>query len=1158
VRAVLALVALLASAAPLRAQIVATTFGFADDASFGPATFEVEAAAGVVPCGSVAVVGAERVCTATISRAAAQSIRVRGRVLDCDHDANTSTPPIAECIGGWSSAVVVPAGARPGPFTVTFARPLGAAQPGEVVQVTWDTPSVFNVTSAASSFSHAHTVGSGSNRVAWMVVYSASGAGVSGTPTFGGSSVGSPILNFNGSPLFADLKVYRVIAPSSGSQTFAGNFSSATNYTIVIISGDGIDQATPNDTIDTDTTGNHATTCSATTASAVGDEVVDIVATGFVTGAIGGTPGGSQTLIANAYNNGASNEFALAMSRKAGAASVTQTWDFSPVTDVGFYQVQMNVNAASGGGVATIDGWGPRLAEMVRRPPSPSRYGVSVFSPLPIPNAVPALAKPVYPDWVPRRPTRIYPTGAIVPQNFAAPAAPDLSWQPTYPSVVQHLARRGLLTARQPFYTADRFDPPAAPTVVPLSWRPVYPDRIFQVRRLGPAGWPFRSDISPNAFALVVVTPPPSTTFAEWLAEVVVERTVLCELQPAESLAGFAAVGGATPNVYSIAWATLIDAATVPGGVYRRLDEVRINNVSLTLRASVALVNANLGSYFYVEGTSTLYVSSATGSDPDTFASVAAFFSLFVATTAKDFVGGQLWEPRLTGELPTVSSSAEDPFTPAKVVADGSIVLLNAAAPFDQWAKRYVWKNKRATLRLGGGLMTEAQFERVQTMRIEAIAVNDDVATLTVRSMASVLEQTVPLHTLGADSYPNLAEGLEGTYKPILYGLVRDIPAPCVNAYIRANPDPLTWPATGFADVYLVADPAVQVLTGVLGVRGISKTTGETITLDPTQYTVDLANCTVTVTAATASSHAYDIRIDATGETDGAGGYLDTFGEIARDLLQVLGEPLTAIETTTFAAADTGAPFALGLWLREGQQASEVFTILQQSVLGGLWIDRAGQWRAYVLDAATEPPAVAALADADFVTWQHVDRIDPIYPLVRLYFAHNLAAETWQVTTASDDETGYLNETTDALAVYTALVSPSDATNIAQRYRLLASSPDTWIDTDQRGLALMTAELFDRVTVTRARAPHTSGALCGTADGGPRLREEARPGRREGAARRHLRHFGNHRLDPRLGRRSPTPPDYATSSAAQRDANAYWHDASGEVVAGVANHSVWW
>ncbi len=58
------------------------------------------------------------------------------------------------------------------------------------------------------------------------------------------------------------------------------------------------------------------------------------------------------------------------------------------------------------------------------------------------------------------------------------------------------------------------------------------------------------------------------------------------------------------------------------------------------------------------------------------------YFSLF-ATTAKDLVSGQIWESWLTGELPTASSTVEDPFTPAKRIADGSIVLLNAAAPFD-------------------------------------------------------------------------------------------------------------------------------------------------------------------------------------------------------------------------------------------------------------------------------------------------------------------------------------------------------------------------------------------------------------------------------------------------------------------------------------------
>src|SRR5690348_523202 len=106
-----------------------------------------------------------------------------------------------------------------------------------------------------------------------------------------------------------------------------------------------------------------------------------------------------------------------------------------------------------------------------------------------------------------------------------------------------------------------------------------------------------------RTLAAAVVTPPGSTTFAEWLAEVVTDRTVLCELQPAEALEGWTAVGGATPNVYSIAWSTLIDTTRIPGGVYRRFDEVRVNGTALTVRASLALVNSNLGSYLYDEAT---------------------------------------------------------------------------------------------------------------------------------------------------------------------------------------------------------------------------------------------------------------------------------------------------------------------------------------------------------------------------------------------------------------------------------------------------------------------------------------------------------------------------------------------------------------------------
>lgn len=93
-----------------------TTIGFAVHASHDGATFEVETAGGVVPCGSVTVVGAERRCSATFTRTISQNIRLRA---------------VSTLVSAWSAVVVapaVPAGSPPGAYTITFARPVQAPQ----------------------------------------------------------------------------------------------------------------------------------------------------------------------------------------------------------------------------------------------------------------------------------------------------------------------------------------------------------------------------------------------------------------------------------------------------------------------------------------------------------------------------------------------------------------------------------------------------------------------------------------------------------------------------------------------------------------------------------------------------------------------------------------------------------------------------------------------------------------------------------------------------------------------------------------------------------------------------------------------------------------------------------------------------------------------
>jgi hypothetical protein len=643
------------------------------------------------------------------------------------------------------------------------------------------------------------------------------------------------------------------------------------------------------------------------------------------------------------------------------------------------------------------------------------------------------------------------------------------------------------------------------------------------------------------------------TAFTDWLADIATDRVVLAELQPAEHLTAWTAVGGATPLVYSTPWPAFIQEAVVPGGVYRRLDAVRQNDVPLIARASVALVNANPGSFFFDQAVGLLYVSTSTGSSPLAFDAMMALFSLFVATQAKDFVGGLLYEPYLTGSLPVVDTKAEDPFTPVKTMVTGTLELVNAHSYLDGPFSAYIWRNRAVTLHLGGGALARADYEPIASMRIDALTVSDERAVIQVRSLTYLLERNLPLNLLTANEYPYLAEGVEGTYKPLLYGLKRDMPAPCVDAYHRrtANFEGQPW---DYADVYLVADPAATPLTSVLEVYAVSRSDGGIRGVPASAYGVNLAACTVTITDAAWRADQWEIRVTATGKSDGGSGYLQTFGAIARDVLLLLGELPENIDDSTFAAADALAPFALGLWVREYQQATAIIKLLQQSVIGSVHTGSDGRWRARVLDLSLTS-TTAVLQDEDFAAWHPVDRIDPLYPVVRVFFDRSPSSGEALLTTAEDAATRYLYETSDGLSVETALVDRSDSVLMAQRYRLLSTRPDLQVDVELRGLELMTAELYDQVVLSRRRAP--GGPITGERWEILALTKALNP------VQVHAR-IGNQGGIAGLADQfkawadDAAPDTYLLSGDSDRGTLMYWADDNDEVSAGVASTSVWW
>jgi hypothetical protein len=262
------------------------------------------------------------------------------------------------------------------------------------------------------------------------------------------------------------------------------------------------------------------------------------------------------------------------------------------------------------------------------------------------------------------------------------------------------------------------------------------------------------------------------------LASVTPDFVVLAEVQPMEPLAGWTAAGGGLTNTYYCSFLSQIATTIAAGGLYRRLDFVRQNAATLTSRASAALVDANLGSYFLDTSTSRLYVSTNTGGHPDTFALVGAWFTLFFSSTSVSLSGQPLYAPMIAAALPTLSDELGDILLDATKSASGELALHNTDGLFDRLSKQYVWRNKTVAFKLGGGSLAYSDFTTIETLRINAITVDDERCVLQLEDLGNILNQTLPLRTWGDGTFTGSipvttpAAGINGLSQPLVFGYV--------------------------------------------------------------------------------------------------------------------------------------------------------------------------------------------------------------------------------------------------------------------------------------------------------------------------------------------------------------------------------------------------
>lgn len=537
---------------------------------------------------------------------------------------------------------------------------------------------------------------------------------------------------------------------------------------------------------------------------------------------------------------------------------------------------------------------------------------------------------------------------------------------------------------------------------------------------------------------------------------------LLAEIRPAEALGVWTAAGGGLTNTYYVSWSRQFGTSIVSGGIYRRLDSVRQDDTALTSRASSALVDANLGSYFHDTAANRIYVSTTTGSSPNTFASVLAFFTVFVSDTSVEFSDQPLYWPLMTGTLPVFTEQFADLVFGVTASATGTISLLNGDGLWDRLSRQWIWRNKKITVKLGGTYrqnttettLAYTDYATLGTLRINTVGVGDETFDLHVESIGSILNQSLPKDVWADDDIMVSWVATEEEQKPIpiLLGAVEFCPMTETEVV---------------GDTWITHNPYVNTSVSVGLIHAVDRVSGEYISLvDGVDYTTagpGVAGILYTMSTYNSDTHTFVANLSDTAD---ATYYAGTF---ARRILELCGESSANIDTAAFDALDDACPQLLGHWLDTPTPAVDLMRQLEQSVGAQVYWGTSGWTCRKVMDYSG--PADFTLTDADFSKWEPTDDLQGVLSQVRVGYFQHPVTDAYAEASSSSDRTQYESETRDSHTINTFLQDETDALAQAGHLRFLKSAPGALIAFEVTGLTLLTAVVGDLIAVTRDRAP---------------------------------------------------------------------------------------
>lgn len=564
------------------------------------------------------------------------------------------------------------------------------------------------------------------------------------------------------------------------------------------------------------------------------------------------------------------------------------------------------------------------------------------------------------------------------------------------------------------------------------------------------------------------------TTYQAIMAKEVLDRFFLVEVGAAEkATSGWTDTG--SNNIYSRPFTPVMTGGLDRSGIQRTFDHMEVNGISSLRKntlAEMATATSLNHTYFFDSSTNTIYMRMVNNASPATYQSVTVEFCWLLANRVVDFTGGNYYDPRLTGVLPSVQGEMGDQLFGVLSYPSGNIQVSNADGFFDTYSKTMYWKNRKVTFFYGGAGLTRAQYKQVGTMQIDEVQVGFDFLQIQLRQLSVPLQNTLPQVTvqqkyIGEFPLALLTNGVLSQYVPYVIGNVSRVRGTLLSDSFSSfalkydytfgdwSGNPFGHFRYGVATGQIRAVYAVDLATGVeisleFGSEWFEFTSHIKVHED---YSPDN----------------YAIIADV-GDVQYAGNAL-------YQLLVAGGVSTNEIDSEAFARFDVESPIPVGIWQDSPVAITELVKFIERSAFVAVVYTREGYyslkpWLPTNEDFDDLPQL--SLSDLRELPRPMQRPSTPFFEVI-VQWGYQPYWNTWQESSILDVSVIGLYKTQETFYLRTCLSDASISNVIAQRYHILQQAQPVSFELEETGIKLIDAQVIDRFRLSLPRAPGASG-----------------------------------------------------------------------------------